>query len=225
MKTKLCLITLMFLFATSVTFAQSSGNSNISFGILGGVNFQNLNGEDTGGDKYDNDLIVGFHVGINAQIAFAPEFYFQPGIMFSTKGAENTDGLITSKYKLSYIELPLNFVYKAQLGSGYFFLGFGPYLAYGIGGKATFTGGPATVESDIEFKNEVEVGDPLTTTYIKPFDAGGNIFFGYELASGPFIQLNAQLGMLNIRPDDKRFPDSESTLKNTGFGVSLGYRF
>lgn len=224
MKTKLCLITLMFLFATSLTFAQRTENSKTSFGILGGVNLQNLNGEDAGGDKLENSMIVGFHIGVNAQIPFAPEFYFQPGLMFSTKGGQNEDGLLTDTYKLSYIELPLNFVYKARLGSGYFMLGFGPYLAYGIGGKASFEGGPVTVESDIEFKNEIEVGDPLTTVYFKPFDAGANIFFGYELASGPFIQLNAQLGMINIMPDDKRFPDNDATIKNTGFGVSVGYR-
>jgi len=35
--------------------------------------------------------------------------------------------------------------------------------------------------------------------------------------------LNAGLGLINMynRPDG----DSESSLKNTGFGVSLGYRF
>jgi hypothetical protein len=118
--------------------------------------------------------------------------------------------------------LPLNFVYKGLLGNGYFMVGLGPYVAYGIGGKATYEVGSITTESDITFKNEVESGDLLANNYIKPLDAGGNIFFGYELAGGLFVQLNAQLGMLNIRPDNY---DENSTLKNTGYGVSLGYRF
>jgi hypothetical protein len=42
------------------------------------------------------------------------------------------------------------------------------------------------------------------------------------MAGGLFIRLNAQLGMLNIRP--KENPENDATFKNTGFGISLGYR-
>jgi len=45
------------------------------------------------------------------------------------------------------------------------------------------------------------------------------------MAGGLFLQLNAQLGMLNIRPDNYLLTDDNSTLKNTGYGLSLGYRF
>lgn len=191
---------------------------------------QNLNGKNISGDKLENDMVIGFHAGVNIQIPIAPQFYFQPGLMFSTKGGESktdlfSSTLFTSTYKLSYIELPMNFVFKAGLGNGYFMLGFGPYVAYGIMGKATVKSGSATVESDIEFKKEVESGDPIMTTYFKPFDAGANIFFGYELAAGLFLQLNAQLGLIEINPDDQRFPDTDLSIKNTGFGLSLGYRF
>jgi hypothetical protein len=98
-------------------------------------------------------------------------------------------------------------------------------VAYGIGGKAIYEGGAATIESDIEFKSSLDSGDPLTTVYVKPFDAGANLFFGYELPSGIFMQLNTQLGLLDINPKDDRVPDNESLLKNTGYGLSLGYRF
>jgi len=226
MKTRLLSFTLIFLLGTTLTFAQGTGNSITSFGILGGVNLQNLNGKDMSGNKLENDLLTGFHAGVNAQIPVAPEFYFQPGLMFSTKGAKNTEGELSGTIKLSYIELPLNFVYKALVGNGYFMLGFGPYVAYGIGGKATYEGGAASVETDIEFKKEVDSGDPLTTVYMKPFDAGANLFFGYELPAGLFLQLNTQLGLLDIKPEDNRITgENNSTLKNTGYGLSLGYRF
>ncbi|HCE58312.1 MAG TPA: PorT family protein [Prolixibacteraceae bacterium] len=225
MKTIQVSLILTFTLLASIAIAQSSVNGKTSFAILGGVNFQNLNRENDSGDKLENDLIVGYHFGVNAQVPVAPEFYFQPGVQFSTKGAKNKEDAITSTYKLSYIELPLNFVYKGQLGNGYFMVGFGPYVAYGVGGKAKYEGGSVTAESDIKFKNEVVSGDPLTTVYIKPFDAGGNIFFGYEIAGGLFLQLNAQLGMINIQPDHYLNPDDSSTLKNTGYGLSLGYRF
>lgn len=205
MKTKFIFISMILILSVSLAFAQGNGNSKTAFAILGGVNLQNMNGEDASGGKLENDMLVGYHIGANVQMPIAPQFYFQPGLLFSTKGAKTS----SSTYKLSYVELPLNFVYKALLGNGYFMLGFGPYLAYGIGGE------------DIEFSKDLGSGDPDRT--FKPFDAGGNLFFGYEMAGGLFLQLNTQLGMMNIYPDDAS--NSDIKVRNTGYGLSLGYRF
>ena len=210
MITKLFSLILIFILSGTMAFAQGPAGSKTSFAILGGVNLQNLNGKDVNDNKLENDMLIGFHAGVNLQLPVAPEFYFQPGLMFSTKGAK----ISTTSYQLSYIELPLNFVYKALVGNGYFMLGFGPYVAYGIGGK------------EIEFKSTVESGDSDAIKYFKPFDAGANLFFGYELPAGLFIQLNTQLGLLNINPEDNRITgDDKSSVKNTGYGLSLGYRF
>jgi hypothetical protein len=230
MKTKKVSLILILTLLVTMAMAQRDDSGGTSFAILGGINFQNLNGEDNNGDKLDNNLIMGYHAGVNVQFPIAPSFYFQPGLQYSLKGMESTISLLGAEiekttYNISYVELPLNFVYKGQLGNGFIFVGFGPYVAYGIGGKVKYEGGSLSADSDIEFKNEVVLGDPLLTVHIKPFDAGGNILFGYELAGGLFLQLNAQLGMLNIRPDNYLFPDDNSTLKNTGYGLSLGYRF
>ena len=225
MKSRSIYILMVLLFTASVATAQSAGPGKGGVGILGGVNLQNLNGTDANGDKLENDLMPGFHVGVNIQVPIAPEFYFQPGLLFSTKGAKNDNGSFTSTYKLSYLELPLNLVYKALVGNGYITLGFGPYVGYAIGGKANYVSGSVEVNDDIEFTNEVMEGDPLLTPYFRPLDVGGNIFFGYELAGGVFFQLNTQLGMIKINPEDRRIADNETSIKNTGFGLSLGYRF
>lgn len=225
MKIRLFSIALTLTFATSLAFTQSMVREKISFAILGGINLQNLNGEDAVGDKLVNDLILGYHAGINTQIPFAPQIYFQPGLLFTTKGTNDPVGSATKKYKLSYLEMPLNLVYKAILGNGRIMIGFGPYLAYGIGGKVITEDGSEITESDLEFKNVVETGDPLTTAYFKPFDVGGNIFAGYELASGLFAQLNTQLGLVKINPEDRRISNDQSSVKNTGYGLSIGFRF
>jgi hypothetical protein len=121
--------------------------------------------------------------------------------------------------------MPLNFVYRGKLGNGYVLLGFGPYVGYGVGGKVTVTGGDVSLKGDVVFQNSVELTDPLLDTYVKSFDAGGNIFAGYEMASGLFIQLDTQLGMLKINPENAWFTNDKASVKHTGFGVSLGYRF
>jgi hypothetical protein len=71
----------------------------------------------------------------------------------------------------------------------------------------------------------VETDDPVTVCYYKAFDAGANLFAGYEMGNGLFFQLNTQLGLVNINPEDKRITDDKSAYKNTGFGLSVGYRF
>ncbi len=202
------LLSIVLILALSASFAIAQEPGKMSFGILGGVNFQNLNGKISSGDKLENDMLLGFHGGVNVQLPIAPEFYFQPGLMFAVKGAKNTTTIlgseITDEIKLNYIEVPLNLVYKGALGNGFVMLGFGPYVAYGISGKEVVQGNSLSYERGVDYN---------------AFDAGANIFFGYEMASGIFLQLDTQFGMLDIDPNEN------NTAKNTGFGLSLGYRF
>lgn len=211
MKTKLFSTLLILFLSASFAMAQTADKGKMSFAVIGGINFQNLNGKDAGGVSLENDMLMGYHAGVNVQIPIAPEFYFQPGLLYSVKGAKNSflDDNIVSTIKINYIELPLNLVYKALLGDGYFMLGFGPYAGYAIGQKITTEGGDITIEDDTNFKE---------------FDAGANIFAGYEMSNGIFLQLDTQFGMLNINPESTDSND-KSTTKNTGFGLSLGYRF
>jgi hypothetical protein len=222
MKIRFLSVALILMFSATLTFAQ---NARPSIGVLGGLNFQNINGADRSGNTMKNDMIIGYHIGANVQIPLVPEFFFQPGLLFTTKGSKMDNAPVTSTIRLSYIELPLNFVYKGLLGTGYVMVGFGPYLGYAIGGKAIHEGGTASLENDIIFTNTVAAGEPLTNTYFKRMDVGGNVFTGYEMAGGLFFLLNAQLGMLKINPEDNRFQGNEQSFRNTGFGLSVGYRF
>ncbi len=137
MKTKLLTISAILLLSTMAMQAQ------IGFGLLGGVNFQNINGKESNGDKLENGLLTGFHAGVNVNIPVAPDFYFQPGLLFSVKGAKNdffnmptkASGDLIPPQSISYIEIPLNLLYRPQVGNGYILLGFGPYFAFGIGGN------------------------------------------------------------------------------------------
>jgi len=200
-----------------------------TFGIRAGVNFQNINGKDASDNKLKNDLIIGFNAGVNAEIPVAPDFYFQPGLLFSTKGAKSTDvtlgQTVESTIRLSYVELPLNFLYKPTLGTGHLLLGFGPYVALGVGGKAKYEGAGSSVTEDIKFKKNVATTDPQNVAYFRPMDAGANLLAGYEFSNKLSFQLNAQLGMLKINPTYEGANNDKTSAKNTGFGLSVGYRF
>lgn len=216
MKTKALLLAL-------ATFALVvNAKAQTTFGIRAGVNFQNINGEDADGDDLDLKLKPGFNVGVNAEIPVATDFYVQPGVLFSTKGAKS-DIDDDAKIKLSYIEVPINFLYKPVLGSGKLLLGIGPYVAFAIGGKVSDGNGKDT---DIEFENEITLTQyGSATPYFKRLDVGGNLLVGYELSSKLSAQLNAQLGMVKINPKITGISGDDTKAKNTGFGVSLGYRF
>ncbi len=219
MKNRKISIVLILMLSASFMIAQET--SKISFAVLGGANFQNLNGKNFNGDQLKNDMLLGFHAGVNVQIPVAPEFYFQPGLMFATKGAKNTVGSFVGTTTLNYIELPLNIVYKAAVGNGFIMLGFGPYVAYGIGGKWKGEVGSLSMTGDIKFQNTFDSTDHYYN--YRALDAGANIFFGYQLAGGIFAQLESQFGMLNINPEGSA--NDKSITNNTGFGLSLGYRF
>ncbi|MBC8033873.1 MAG: PorT family protein [Chitinophagaceae bacterium] len=199
--------------------ATTTADKPVSIQIRAGVNFQNLTGE-SGGNDYENDLKTGFHAGVEVPIMIAPDFYIQPGVLYSLKGAKSKDNS-DLKTNLSYVEVPVNFVYKPLLGSGHLILGVGPYLGIAIGG--TVTNGDDDV--DIEFEKEVTLAQYATAPYYKRTDFGGNFLVGYELSNKLFFQLNAQLGLTNIAPKIEGFDEDDYNIKNTGFGLSVGYRF
>jgi hypothetical protein len=225
----------LLLAVTTTAFAlgaQAQESGSTTFGIRAGVNFQNITGKTYDNKDVNNKLKTGFNVGVNAEIPVAPDFYVQPGVLFTTKGAKDKDD-DDIKVKLSYIEVPINFLYKPELGDGKLLLGIGPYVAFGIGGKVSNANGN---DKDVKFQSKISQAemvqattDNLQTGYPLPFykrlDVGGNLLFGYELSSKISAQLNAQLGLVKINSEFEGGTNDNTKLKNTGFGVSLGYRF
>lgn len=211
---------LLFALAATALTLTSKAQDKTTFGVRAGVNFTNINGE-IGGHDTEYKLKPGFNIGVNAEIPVASEFYLQPGLLFTTKGAKADEG--DAKTTVSYLEIPINFLYKPALGPGKMLLGFGPYVGIGLGGK--IKGGGADI--DVKFKNDITLAEysDLKTEYGKRLDFGGNLLVGYELSNNLSFQLNAQLGMANLVPkvDGKKLPDTKT--KNTGFGISVGYRF
>lgn len=209
--------------------STAQNNSKVSFGLRGGFDYQNINGTDQNGGKLTFDMVPRFHVGLVIEIPVANEFFVQPALLYTTKGtlAKNDYlGLpISTEFNLGYIELPLNFVYKPTIGNGNLIIGLGPYAAYAIGGTIEYTVDGSSTKENIKLTDEYTSANPFDAKYIKPFDYGGNILFGYQFAGGLSAQLNAQLGLAEMRPNNTLNPNSQVSFKNTGFGISLGYMF
>ena len=199
--------------------AQVTGTRvpHTTFGISAGVNWNNINGKTVTGAALDNKLKTGFHGGVNLEVPVGHGgFYLQPGVEYRLKGSELSNG---NKLSLSYVEVPVNFIYKPALGKGTMLLGFGPYLGLGINGMVKSADG---VERDVKFHNAYSASEAEDLQF-KKMDAGANFMAGYELRSKLSFALKAQLGLVNINPD-RSIPNDETRYRNTGFGLSLGYR-
>ncbi len=203
---------------TTVSMVRTDGTS---VGIHAGVNMFNINGKNAAGTELDNKLKTGFSAGVNVAIPLGSGFYVQPGVDFTQKGTESPNEIKTT---LNYIDIPVHFVYKPILGTGNMVLGFGPYLGFGIGGKVKNANGTT---SEVEFKDEYDNTLPVTTTQLRRSDAGANLLAGYEFANKLSVNLKAQLGLKDINPDvpDNTTTNNQTRFRNTGFGLSLGYRF
>lgn len=226
------------LVAIAAVTISGTAMAQVEIGVRAGANFSNVTMKDGNDKKADTKLQPGFHAGVTFDIPVADEFYVQPGALFSTKGFKTTrssdildyDG--ETRWNASYIEVPINFIYKPALGSGRMLLGAGPYIAYGLGGKVKSDdniswgdGGVSNSNSTkLEFINDYTDRSNDRYPYAKPFDAGANLLVGYEFANNFSVQLNGQLGLMNIVPKfDGKKPDA--TMKNSQFGVSVGYKF
>jgi len=227
MKTKFFTFGLILILLIPQTFAQKKRkvDTGIHYGVLGGFSFQSFMGKDYWGESLDNQLTPGFHVGGNVTFPIIADLYVQPGLLYSMKGTKQniiTDD-ITKTTMLSYIELPVNVLYRPQLGDGHILIGAGGYGSCGISGRERTKSGTITIELPVKFLEDA-TEEPTSYAYYKRFDAGINAFLGYELYNGIFFQLDGQLGLLEIN-SDYGLPNDQTSKKNFGFGVSAGYRF
>ena len=232
MKYKIQVFALAFALVCTATHSQaqtkqSPSREGIRFIPRLGANFSNItldNYYTPGFMSEDTKLKTGFLVGIEVETPVGPAFYFQPGLLFSSKGAKmkSPDGTL----KLSYLEIPLNFYYKPELGDGRLLLGAGPYAAFCTGATMDYTDEGNT---SFKFANKKEYADLSSTSmYMRRSDFGLNISAGYEHASGLMLELRAQLGLANNATEINNAPLNiweDGKFKNTLFSLVAGYRF
>ncbi len=216
----------MLMIATVLFVIETKAqDSKPTFGIRFGGHLTKITGKDSQGNPLEQDLKLGAGIGVNIELPIAPNFYFQPGLLFSNKGSKITEirnaTTVTSTAYITYVEVPLNVMYKPQLGTGNLLIGIGPYIAYGIIGQVREKPGSS---EKIKFKNTVASTDPVGN-YLKPLDVGASMLIGYQFKTRFLVQLNAQRGFIGIHPKFEDRPDDKSSYKNAGFGISIGYRF
>lgn len=188
-------------------------SAQTSLGIKGGVNMSNFYGDELD----DRNVKIGFHVGVAADYEFMYNHAIQTGLFFTTKGAkyQGEFGSVTGEVSLNpmYLQLPVHYAYKIDVSPGTrVVLHAGPYVAYGIGGKANVT------ISSSEGSSETDGVDIFGEDGFDRFDAGLGLGVGAEF--GRFlVDLGWDMGLVNISGY------SEANVKNQNAYLSVGYKF
>ncbi|MCC8152744.1 MAG: PorT family protein, partial [Tannerellaceae bacterium] len=109
-----------------------------------------LNISSYGGDAGDNKegglskSLAGFHIGGIVDINVAENFYIQPGLYITTKGAKDSEKGEDWEDKVTerpvYLQIPVLASYRINIAdNAKWQINVGPYMAFGLGGKAKFT--------------------------------------------------------------------------------------
>jgi hypothetical protein len=72
---------------------------------------------------------TGFHAGVTAAFSLGDKFGIEPGVLFSVKGFAEEFSSANIKYTINYVEVPINAVYKIDVGRPKVLIFAGPYLA------------------------------------------------------------------------------------------------
>lgn len=179
-------------------------NANAQFGVRAGVNLANVSVSD-GDESLEYSNLLGFQAGVTYDYAINENLSFNPGLLFSMKGAKfNLDfggTTFESKTKLNYIEVPLDFSYAA----GAVNINAGPYVALLMSANVDAEGESMDIKDDV-----------------KGVDFGLNFGLSYDV--NEMISVGAQygLGLSNI---DDSGEGSEVTIKNKVISFYAGYAF
>lgn len=214
--------TMLALFAL-LTLAIGTQAQKSSAILRGGINLANVSNNDDGGYN-DNRMLPSFQVGIIGDLNLTEFLAIQPGILYTGKGIKWESN--TQKLQLNprYVEIPLNLVFKTPTGNAKFFVGAGPYVAMGVGGKFK-ADGLINFEEKIRFSDD----DPLTSDeegagafIMRRFDYGLNGTVGIE-ASNLVISANYGLGLAKLQSGSNSSSDQNN--KHRVLSFTLGFKF
>ncbi|OAV67289.1 hypothetical protein Barb4_02526 [Bacteroidales bacterium Barb4] len=230
-----------FLIVALLIITNTDAQVSFSAKVIGGLPGYIGDVDETFSDRdAETKFKVGFKIGAGVNYAFSNNFSLQSGLFFSQKGAKyegeeegQRDGdpavPIAVTYNPLYLEIPVLAAYKFQMTDQVkLSLSAGPYLAYGLGGKAKQeeTYGDIKLSVDANLFSKTKRSDENINALLKRFDAG--LAFGAEAEIGKIlVSLNYDLGLYNIYTNKTNDKDDNNkySLKNSGLWLGVGHKF
>ena len=79
-------------------------------------------------------------------------------------------------------------------------------------------------KGDVAFTTDGSEGEMGIYNYGKPWDYGVSFLLGYEFLERYSVQVTGEVGLANLQYNYGDYTTGEE-LKNSGVGISLGYKF
>lgn len=212
-------IVISFLF--SLFLVASTTVSAQSFGVRGGVSSLSAKVE-ADGESFDQDFLLGFQGGVQADIAINDNFSIETGLFLASKGFkisdEDDDTKIEITRNILTLNLPILARYGSAMGEHTIYGAVGPFFGYNMDGKdkTKMEAGGITIEGEEDL--EIGSGD---TDYIKALDLGLTIGAGIILSSNIQIGLSFDLGLANILSN----PGDDDVLNTRALNLFVTYQF
>ncbi|MDR2126895.1 MAG: PorT family protein [Prevotellaceae bacterium] len=127
------------IFITLVAFVSMETSAQFKLGIKGGWDFDNFDISGSIGSQLKKDKSQSWNLGAVAQIHLTGDLHLQPEVLYSTQkstlisaGNEYVALPAAGEHKMSYIQVPINVLYKFDLPAVNPFISCGPYFGYAV---------------------------------------------------------------------------------------------
>lgn len=215
----------IFLIITFLATAHSLFAQKVKFILQGGMNLASIspNAPQSGGGGSQAQATFQFGGIIDIPLNAVS---LQTGILLNGKGnfSTTTENFVSNgnpvPYSLrhltniTYLELPVNIVYRHPVKPGSLYFGAGPYIARAVWGSYSTKASMNTyykkvVSTDMSFGNG--------TDQLKSMDYGANILAGLQMKNGLKLGLNYGLGLTSIT--------NTGSAQNRVLSLVVGYCF
>ena len=197
----------VFSLCATVAFAQ------VNFGVKAGLNLatMNLKGEFADEIKDLKKSLLTFQVGGVLEFNLTDNIALQPGLMLVGKGLKLEEGDAKATTNPIYLQVPVLVLYKQQM----FYIGAGPYVGFGLFGKAKEEFAGEKESNDLNFGNGED--DDFAPLDFGLLLEGGVILNQIRIGAG------YGLGLSNVYPSDARGDDDSA--KHGIISLNVAYMF
>ena len=189
-----------FMYA-QIKWGAGAGPHNVS--VIETNNLQNWNQQ----YKRNFSPLGGFHAGVFSEINLDKNgnWAVQPALLYTNKGRKfsksydsaksflNDTSAINASWKINYLELPVNFIYRLPITQKVrFIVGGGPYIALQLNGKATYEITNASGERN-SFNDKLASGDAVNK--YQKLNWGINALAGFDFNDRLMLTANYSRSM------------------------------
>lgn len=219
-------------------FSLNTAFTQVRFGLKAGLNLASISYSDDYieaseagiSGNISTGMVPAFHFGGQAEFGFGGALGLSLGLQLNMKGGSlDLNGVLfgepftaKSKARPMYLQVPVALTYHKNT----FYVGIGPYVGFGVGGKLK-TEVEAAGQSD-EVSEDLEFGDDSDDAFA-PLDYGAGLEIGYEINDMVCLSVSYQLGLANVAPKDAVDEGDAAGLdfsyRHRVVGISITYLF